>query len=55
MRVEGPPPAVELEGVSFAYRGGPPVLDDVTLADNAANEALRLTLQLSTYFRTTGP
>ena len=32
MRVEGPPPAVELEGVSFAYRGGPPVLDDVTLA-----------------------
>jgi zinc transport system ATP-binding protein len=32
MRVDGPPPAVELEGVSFAYRGGPPVLEDVTLA-----------------------
>ena len=31
------------------------VIDDVTLADNAANEALRLTLQLSTYFRTTEP
>jgi Tfp pilus assembly protein PilO len=30
------------------------VIDDVTLADNAS-EALRLTLQLSTYFRTTGP
>ncbi len=30
------------------------VIDDVTLADNA-DEALRLTLQLSTYFRTTGP
>ena len=30
------------------------VIDDVTLADNAG-EALRLTLQLSTYFRTTGP
>jgi zinc transport system ATP-binding protein len=25
-------PAVELEGVSFAYRGGPPALDDVTLS-----------------------
>ncbi len=32
MRVDGPQPAVELEGVSFAYRGGPPVLEDVTLA-----------------------
>jgi Tfp pilus assembly protein PilO len=31
------------------------VIDDVTLADNNASEALRLTLQLSTYFRTTGP
>jgi zinc transport system ATP-binding protein len=27
-----PPPAVELDGVSFAYRGGPPVLEAVTLA-----------------------
>ena len=24
-------PAVALDGVSFAYRGGPPVLEDVTL------------------------
>ena len=32
MRVDGPQPAVELQAVSFAYRGGPPVLEDVTLA-----------------------
>ncbi len=32
MPVEAPPPAVELDGVSFAYRGGPPVLEAVTLA-----------------------
>jgi zinc transport system ATP-binding protein len=31
MRVNGPHPAVALERVSFAYRGGPPVLEDVTL------------------------
>ncbi len=31
MRVDGSPAAVELAGVSFAYRGGPPVLEDVTL------------------------
>jgi Tfp pilus assembly protein PilO len=30
------------------------VIDDVTLADSAVADALRLTLQLSTYFRTTG-
>jgi zinc transport system ATP-binding protein len=32
MRVDAAAAAVELEGVSFAYRGGPPVLEDVTLA-----------------------
>lgn len=32
MRVNSAPPALELEGVSFAYRGGPPVLHDVSLA-----------------------
>jgi zinc transport system ATP-binding protein len=32
MRVDARPHAVELDGVSFAYRGGPPVLVDVTLA-----------------------
>ena len=32
MPVDAKPRAVELEGVSFAYRGGPPVLENVTLA-----------------------
>ena len=31
----GPGPAVEVEGVSFSYRGGPPVLDDVSLTVEA--------------------
>ena len=31
MRVDGSRPALELESVSFAYRGGPAVLEDVTL------------------------
>jgi len=31
MRVASDLPAVELDGVTFAYRGGPPVLDGVTL------------------------
>ena len=30
MPVDGRPPAVEIEGVSFAYRPGQPVLEDVS-------------------------